>query len=50
MKEWKKEVIKKVINNLQWIQEAIDSVEFEHKDVYVQSLENDMDALMELIK
>ena len=50
MKKWKKAQIKDVINSIQWVQEKLITLEFEHQQVYVEALEIDMEKLTELIK
>lgn len=45
-----KKLIKGIVNDIQWVQEYIQAVGEEHKQVYVEALENAMEQLMTVVK
>ena len=50
MKKDKKELIKEVVDKIQWVQEYVEAVGEEHKKVYIDGLEYAMEQLMKLVK
>ena len=50
MNKDKKELIKEVVNTIQWVQEYVEAVGEEHKKYYVDGLEYAMKQLVKLVK
>lgn len=49
MKKKKKELIKEVVNKIQWVQEYVEAIGEKHKKDYVDGLEYAMEQLMKAI-
>ena len=45
-----RELIKGIVDDIQWVQEYVQAVGEEHKQVYVDALENAMKQLMTIVK